>query len=149
MVAIVSVEEAIRRFKDILPRIPERYERQVSVAVYAEPAKAAEDFWADAVRAAADARARLKGLEPWDDPSWRSITIVKGKPVLRTRIEVMLPKYELNGKPYRDAVAALELPARTVDWEANITNRVVGVARELKRVKAITPKKIYVPPPPA
>jgi len=147
MVKIVPVEEALQRFKDILPKIPERYKRMVSVAVWKAPAIEAEDFWVEAVRAAADAKARSKGIEPWDDASWQSITILKGAPVIRTRIEQMLPKYQLNWTPYRDAIEKLVLPAKVVDWETNIANRVVGIVRELKRLKGILKKGIYVPKP--
>jgi len=145
MVKIVSVDEAVTRFRDALPKIRERYERMIGIAEFAAPAKEAEDFWAEMIRLAAEEKRRLKGLDPWDDPSWRTITISKGGPVIRGRIEMMMPKYKLNWTPYRDAIEKLVLEPKTVDPMENIDRRVKPIVKTLVDLKKVTKKEIYVP----
>jgi len=146
MVRVKPMEEVLTRFRDILPKIPERYARMVKVAEWKAPAMGAEDLWVEAITAAAAEKRRAKGIDPWTDEFWRDITVTKGEPVIRTRIEKALPKYEANWKPHRDALVELVLPAKVVDPMENIERRVKKVVSTLIETKKVVVKKPYVPP---
>jgi len=135
MVYIIPLTDAKTHFEEIIPKIPDRYEAEVKRAVWREPAIAGEDLFKDAMSVVIAEEKRKKGIEKLTDENWRSLTIEKGKPIIGTRIRAKLDEWATNWSPYRGAIEAVELPAKVIDWEANIDTRVKPI------VKALVEKK--------
>jgi hypothetical protein len=134
-----SAAEARKAFEEVLPYIPGRYVAMASKADWFTPASsdiAEENYKTEVTKAVAEKRRQnaikaLGGNAPWLDG-----VKSKGAPVIEARIRAALPKWDANwGRPYTEKVLPeLErLPARTVDWKRNISERLVKTVEILKK----------------
>jgi len=126
--------EARANFEASISYIPSRYESGVDKANWLDPAKseAAEKNYADAISRAVAARSRQKAIAGMSNEDWKSAAKTKGAPIIGERIRGALGKWEAEWGPMYDRVAAKvgTLPPRTVDFMANINNRLVPTVKE-------------------
>lgn len=133
MVKVTPVEDAKESFKEILPKIPDRYMRKIKKAKWKEAAASdeAEALWKAKVLEAAEKRRRKAKLEKVSEEEWRNQAINLGSKRIKESLERRIDKWAANWKPYADALAALELEPRSADPEDNIDKRVKPVVMSL------------------
>jgi len=109
----------------------------VSRADWATPAGSdqAERNFADAIAKAISKKSRQVAVRKVGNTEWQSLAMNKGGAVIGTRVSEAMDKWSAKFGPIFDAVKAdvTRLPARTVDFRSNITNRVVGTVESWKR----------------
>ena len=134
---IKTKEQAKANFEAAVAYIPERYKAGVAAADWYTPAKsdAAERNYADAVSKAIAAKARQKAISALNNDVWKNAAITKGAAIIQDRIRTALDKWLATWGPMYDQVASVvpTLPAKTLDWRANISNRLVKVVETWKK----------------
>ncbi len=117
-----SASEAVRRWKQEIPKADWKEPSLSSGAVDLHRTKTIE---------ALDAGRREKGIEKVSDAEWRTRTVQKGGPTMATNMKVSSSKWAQNFTPYKQALEALDLPAKTADVDSNIDNRLRPVVHAL------------------
>jgi hypothetical protein len=133
MVKVTQVEDAKEAFKEILPKIPDRYARKIKKAKWKEAATSdeAETLWKAKVMEAAEKKRRKARLEKVSEEDWRSHAVSLGSKRIKESLEGRIDKWASNWKPFAEALAGLELEARSADPEENIDKRVKPVVKTL------------------
>jgi len=133
-----GIREAVEAFKDVLPRIPDRWIRSIKKATWRDRAASdeAEANFKEVMSKVLDEERRKEGVLKRDDGFWRSRSETKGKPVIRDRIEKAMPEYEREFGPMLDAVNtfAETLPRKVIDFKENINKRLVPIVEKWKEV---------------
>jgi hypothetical protein len=137
MVKVTPVEDAKESFKEILPKIPDRYTRKIKKAKWKEAAISdeAEELWKEKVVEAAEKRRRKARLEKVSEEEWRSLAANLGAKRIKESLEGRIDKWAANWKPYAEALANTELEPKTADPEENIDRRVKPVVKALVNKK--------------
>lgn len=117
-----SASEAVRRWKQEIPKADWKEPSLASGAVELHRTKTIE---------ALDAGRREKGIEKVSDAEWRNRTVAKGGPTMASNMKVSSSKWASNFTPYKQALEALDLPAKTADVDSNIDNRLRPVVHAL------------------
>jgi len=129
--------EARANFEAAVAYIPSRYEAGVAKADWLTPAKSevAEKNYADAVSKAVSAKSRQKAIAGMTNEEWKEAARTKGAPIIGERIRGALGKWEAEWGPMYDSVASkvAALPPKTLDFRANINNRLVPVVETWKK----------------
>ncbi len=135
-------EEARANFEAAVSYIPDRYRKGVEKADWLTPAKsdAAEKNYAEAISKAVSEKRRQKGIAKLTNEDWKSAAMTKGAPIIGERIRGALDKWLAEWGPKYDAVAAKvsALPPKTIDWRANINNRLVPIVETWKKAAGRT-----------
>jgi len=130
-------EEARANFEAAVSYIPDRYRAGVEKADWLTPAKSdvAEKNYADAVSKAVAEKRRQKRIAELTNDDWKRAATEKGAPIIGERIRGALDKWMARWGPMYDKVAAVvpSLPPKTLDWRANINNRLVKVVETWKK----------------
>jgi len=130
-------EEARANFEAAVSYIPDRYRAGVEKADWLTPAKSdvAEKNYADAVSKAVAEKRRQKRIAELTNDDWKRAAVEKGAPIIGERIRAALDKWMAIWGPMYDKVAAVvpSLPPKTLDWRANINNRLVKVVETWKK----------------
>jgi len=130
-------EEARANFEAAVAYIPDRYRAGVEKADWHTPAKSdqAEKNYADAISKAVAEKRRQKAIAAMSNEDWKRAAIEKGAPIIGDRIRTALDKWLANWGPIYDAVASkvATLPPKTIDWRANINNRLVPIVETWKK----------------
>lgn len=130
-------EEARTNLEASVTYIPERYKAGVSRADWATKAGSdqAEKNFADAMSKAIAAKTRQVKVKLVSNSEWQSRAIEKGAAIIGDRIRGAIEKQAMKWGPIYDRVASdvARLPAKTVDFRTNITNRVVGTVEAWKK----------------
>jgi hypothetical protein len=134
---IKTKEQAKANFEAAVAYIPDRYRQGVMAADWYTPAKSdvAEKNYADAVSAAIAQKKRQKAIAALNNDVWKSSAVNKGAPIIAERIRGALDKWLAVWGPMYDQVSSTvaALPPKTLDWRANITNRLVKVVETWKK----------------
>jgi hypothetical protein len=135
-------EEAKANFEASISYIPERYKSGVSKADWLNPAKsdAAEKNFADGVGKAISQKTRQKEIAKMSNEDWKNAAVEKGAGIIGERIRGSLNKWATNWGPLYDQVAARvgSLPPKTVDWRANINNRLIPTVETWRKAAGKT-----------
>ena len=135
-------EEAKANFEASISYIPERYKSGVSKADWINPAKsdAAEKNFADGVGKAISQKTRQKEIAKMTNEDWKNAAVDKGAGIIGERIRGSLNKWSANWGPLYDQVAARvgSLPPKTVDWRANINNRLIPTVETWRKAAGKT-----------
>jgi hypothetical protein len=135
-------EEAKANFESSISYIPERYKSGVSKADWLNPAKsdAAEKNFADGVGKAISQKTRQKEIAKMSNEDWKNAAVEKGAGIIGERIRGSLNKWATNWGPLYDQVAARvgSLPPKTVDWRANINNRLIPTVETWRKAAGKT-----------
>jgi len=130
-------EEARANLEASVSYIPDRYRAGVSRADWATPAGSdqAERNYADAMSKVIAAKRRQNNVKKVSNATWQAQAMEKGGAVIGERIRASIDKQAANWAPIYDRVVSdiARLPARTVDFRSNITNRVVGTVESWKK----------------
>ena len=130
-------EEARANLEVSITYIPDRYKAGVGRADWATPAGSdqAEKNFADSMSRAIAKKARQLAVKKVSNAEWQSVASVKGGAVIGERIRGALDKQAAKWGPIYDRVVADvgRLAPKTVDWRANITNRVFGTVEAWKK----------------
>ena len=130
-------EEARANFEASIAYIPSRYEAGVRKADWSTPAgsDAAERNYSDAISKAVAKKSRQIGVRKVSNSDWQTAAATKGAPIIGERIRSSLNKWAAEWGPMYDKVSAKvpTLPAATIDFRANINNRLVPIVEEWKR----------------
>lgn len=130
-------EEARANFEASIAYIPSRYAAGVRKADWATPAGSdqAETNYAAGVADAVAKKRRQSKIREVSNSTWQEKAAVQGGAVIGERIRAGLAKWLSNWGPIYDGVVSkvAMLPPKTIDFRANINNRLVPVVEEWKR----------------
>ncbi|NVM24161.1 MAG: hypothetical protein HWN68_20575 [Desulfobacterales bacterium] len=130
-------EEARANLETSLTYVQDRYRKGVEKADWQSKAAsdAAEKNYADGVGKAVANKTRQAGVKKVSNADWQSLASEKGGAVIADRMRGALDKQAANWSPIYDAVASAvdRLPARGIDFRANITARLLPVVEAEKR----------------
>lgn len=130
-------EEARANLESAIPVIGTRYAAGVGRADWATPAgsDAAERNFADAISKAVAAKKRQLAVKRVGNSEWQRLAAEKGGAVIGERIRGAMDKWFSKWSPIYDAVTGLvpRLPPRTIDFRANVTNRLLPVVEAQKK----------------
>jgi len=138
MVKIKPESEAKKNYEDSTALVPARFEAGVKGANWQDAAKDGQELYVTKMTMPDVLARRERGIEKVSDEQWRREAISKGKNIIGARMKDASDKQVSNWRPYRDALTAVDLPARTADPMANLMNRAGAV------VKAMVDKKAEV-----
>lgn len=135
-------EEAKANFEASIGYIPDRYKTGVSKADWLTPAKsdAAEKNYADGVGKAVSQRTRQKEISKLSNEDWKNGAVNKGAPIIGERIRGALNDWAAAWGPMYDQVVSrvAALPPKTIDWRANINNRLVPTVETWRKAAGRT-----------
>ena len=130
-------DEARANLEASVGYIPDRYRAGVGKADWATPAGSdqAEKNFADKMAQAISKKTRQLAVRKVSNAVWQTLAVEKGGAVIGERIRAAIPKQAEKWGPIYDRVVTdvARLPARTVDFRANISNRVVGTVEAWKK----------------
>lgn len=130
-------EEANANLEASLPFVAARYKTGVGRADWSTPASSdqAESNFASAMSKVIAKKTRQAKIKLVSNSVWQELASVKGGAVIEERMRGALEKQAAKWNPIYDRVVGdiARLPARTVDFRTNITNRVVGTVESWKR----------------
>lgn len=130
-------EEARANLEMSVGYIPDRYKAGVSRADWATPAGSdqAEKNFADKMAQVISKKTRQLNIKKVSNAVWQTLAVEKGGAVIGERVRAAIPKQAEKWGPIYDRVTTdiARLPARTVDFRSNITNRVVGTVEAWKK----------------
>ena len=130
-------EEARANLEASVAYIPDRYKAGVARADWATPAGSdqAEKNFADSMAKAISKKTRQLRVKAVSNSEWQSKAVEKGGAVIGQRIRDSIDKQSAKLSPIYDRVVSdiARMPARTVDFRTNITNRVVGTVEAWKK----------------
>jgi len=139
---VKSREEAKANFENAISYIPARYEAGVKRADWATPAgsDSAEKNYGAGVSKAVANKTRQKAVRAVSNAEWQDQAVKKGAPVIGDRIRLALDDWEATWGPMYDTVKAKvgTLAPHTIDWRANINNRLIPVVEQWKKAAGKT-----------
>lgn len=136
MVKVKSETEIKKNYEDSTALVPARFEAGVKAASWKDEALAGQDLYVAQMARAEILARRAAGIEKVSDESWRTDTVDKGKNIIGARMKKASGKQVAGFRPYREALIALDLPARTADPMTNLIERAGAVVMALVEKKA-------------
>jgi hypothetical protein len=132
-----TIEEAKANFEASIGYIPDRYRAGVAKADWLGPAKSdvAEKNFAEGISKAVSQKTRQKEIAKMSNEDWKTAAQNKGAPIIGDRIRGALDKWAANFGPIYSGVISrvAALPPKTIDWRANINNRLVPVVEQWRK----------------
>lgn len=135
MVKVKPESEIKKNYEDSTALVPARYEAGIRNATWQTEALAGQDLYEEQMRKEEILRRRAAGIAKVSDESWRSNAIDKGRNVIGARMKAASGKQIAGFRPYRDALAALDLPPRTSDPMTNLIERAGAVVMKMVETK--------------
>ncbi len=130
-------EEARANLEASVAYIPGRYKAGVARADWATPAGSdqAEKNFAEAMGNAIAKKTRQVKVKLVSNAAWQALAVEKGGAVIGERIRGAIDKQATTWGPIYDRVVSdiARLQPRTVDFRANVTNRVIGTVESWKK----------------
>jgi len=136
MVKVKPETQAKKNYEDSTALVPTRFEDGVKAANWQSPAKVGQGLYETQMTNPTVLKRRERGIDKTSDESWRRDTVDKGRAIIAARMRAASDKQVTNWRPYREALVAVDLPARTADPMANLTNRAGAVVKALVDKKA-------------
>lgn len=135
MVKVKPEAEIKKNYEDSTALVPTRFENGVRGAAWQGAALDGQDLYEEQMRRDEILKRREAGIEKVSDEAWRRNTIDKGKNVIGARMKAASDKQVAGFRPYREALASLDLPARTSDPMQNLLNRAGAVVQKMVDTK--------------
>ena len=138
MVKIKSAGEIDKAFKDSISRVPANYKAGVQRTTdWNEKAgsAAAEQRYADKLAESIAAKRRQKAVAQVSNADWQNKAANVGAANIGQGMTRATDKRMRNFEPYRSAIEGAQLPEKTTDPMANVTNRVGGIVKVLVDTK--------------
>ena len=135
MVKVKSQQEIQANYTGSIAVVPGRYRQGVAGASGVIAASiAAEDLYAAKLQESIAARRRANALSKVSDDEWRRKATELGAARIGPGMQANAQKQAQNFEPFRSALSALSLPARTADPIANV-DRVRAVVETMVATK--------------
>lgn len=115
--------------------VTDRYKQGVKAADWKDAAKDGQDLYVQMMSNPTVLARREKGIDRVSDEEWRTNTIDKGAGVIAARMKNASTKQASRYEPYRTALEAMDLPAKTADPATNVANRVTPIAVKFREIK--------------
>ena len=135
MVKVKPESEIKKNYEDSTALVPARFEAGVKAADWHDEALAGQDLYEEQMVKPEILGRRAAGIEKVSNEAWRKDTIDKGRNVIGARMKAASDKQIRGYRPYREALAALELPARTADPMTNLVERAGAVVMSMVDTK--------------
>jgi leucyl aminopeptidase (aminopeptidase T) len=132
-----TAEEAKAHLEQSLTFVGDRYTTAVKRADWATRASSdqAEKNFAESMSKVIAKKTRQLNTRKVSNSEWQEAAANKGGAVIADRMRASLDKQSTKWTPIYQSVSSdiARLPARTVDFRSNITNRVVGTVESWKK----------------
>ena len=136
MVKVKPESEIKKNYEDSTALVPARFEAGVKSATWQSEALEGQDLYVEQMQKADILARRASGIEKVSDETWRSDTISKGRNIIGARMKAASGKQVAGFRPYREALLAVDLPAKTSDPMQNLINRAGAVVQAMVDKKA-------------
>ena len=136
MVKVKPESEIKKNYEDSTALVPARFEAGVKAATWQSEALEGQDLYVEQMQKAEILARRASGIERVSDETWRSDTITKGRNIIGARMKAASGKQVAGFRPYREALLAVDLPAKTSDPMQNLINRAGAVVMAMVNKKA-------------
>ena len=131
MVKVKSEALIKKNYEDSTSLVPARFEAGVRTATWQQESLGGQDLYEEQMRRDEILKRRAVGIEKVSDEAWRKATIDKGRAVIGARMKAASDKQVAGYRPYREALLAVDLPARTTDPMQNLINRAGAVVQAM------------------
>jgi hypothetical protein len=133
MVSVKSLETIKKNFEAGATVAPSRYVDGVKAASWKDAASSpeAEALYAAKVSEAVATGRRAAAIEKVSDSTWRDSAVKKGGARIGEGMRAAVDKQASNFAPFRSALEAVSLPARSADAMSNVDNRVKPIVAAL------------------
>ncbi len=135
MVKVKPESEIKKNYEDSTALVPARYEAGIRNATWQQEALAGQDLYEEQMRKEEILRRRAAGIAKVSDESWKQDAINKGRNVIGARMKAASGKQIEGFRPYREALASLDLPPRTSDPMTNLIERAGAVVMKMVETK--------------
>jgi hypothetical protein len=132
---VKSASQAQANYTAASALVPARYEAGVSTSDWQAKALDGQALYVQRLQDPEVLARRAKNIGKVSDSDWRSAAITKGRGIIGARMTAAAPKQQANWAPYRSALEALTLPAKTADPMTNLTNRAGAVVQAMVATK--------------
>ena len=136
MVKVKPESQIKKNYEDSTALVPARFEAGVKGATWQSEAIEGQALYEEQMRKEEILRRRAAGIEKVSDEAWRRETISKGRNVIGARMKAASDKQVAGFRPYREALLAVDLPAKTADPMQNLINRAGAVVQAMVDKKA-------------
>jgi len=136
LVKVKPESEIKKNYEDSTALVPARFEAGVKSATWQSEALEGQDLYVEQMQKADILARRASGIEKVSDETWRSDTISKGRNIIGARMKAASGKQVAGFRPYREALLAVDLPAKTSDPMQNLINRAGAVVQAMVDKKA-------------
>ncbi len=112
-----------------------RYTAGVATGNWKDPAIAGQGLYTQMMSNPTVLARREKGINKVSNEDWKNAAQTKGAGVIAARMKAASGKQATNFEPYRSALEAITLPAKTTDPASNVLNRVTPIAVAFRNLK--------------
>jgi len=135
LVKVKSEAESKKNYEDSTALVPGRFKAGVSSATWQAEAIAGQDLYVAQMSNTDILARRASGIGKVSNEAWRKATIDKGATVIGARMKAASDKQIAGFRPYREALSAVTLPAKTADPMQNLINRAGAVVQAMVDTK--------------
>lgn len=136
MVKVKPLDQIKRNYTGSASTAATRYREAAPSVSWQEDALEGQSLYEEQMRDPAVLARRSKNIAKVSDSEFRDALITKGAPVLASRMTAAADKQSSGFAPYKAALEAVDLPARTADPMSNIDNRLKPIVQALVQKKA-------------
>ena len=136
-IKVPSITDAQKSFTEGAAVAPARYSRKVATADWQGPASsdAAQQLYQQKMSDPNVLLRRQKKIAKVSNTTWQQAATTFGAQTIGSRMTAAAPKWAQNFSPYLQALGAVDLPPKTADPLANVTNRVGAVVSAMVATK--------------
>ena len=133
MAGIRSLNYILDKYKRVTPGKAKELEEGIKnpKKSWEEQTANASEAYSAGVQEAIGRNAFAGGVHATGQAGYMEMAVKKGPKRYRDGVEIGLPKYQKNFAPYRDAIAATELPPRKATGDPSNIERVANIAAAL------------------
>jgi hypothetical protein len=135
MVKVKPEADIKKNYEDSTALVPGRFEAGVRLASWQTEALDGQRLYEEQMRRDEILKRRAAGVNKVSNEAWRKDTIDKGKSVIGARMKAASDKQVAGYRPYREALSAVTLPAKTTDPMQNLINRAGAVVDAMVKTK--------------
>jgi len=123
MVKVKSIDKAKRNYKQAASTAAARYKDSIADVDWKGPALEAQSLYEEQMSNPAVLARRATGIEKTTNEAMKAAMLAKGAPVIGSRMAAADGDWGAGWSPYKSALEAVDLPAKTGDAMTNIDQR--------------------------
>jgi len=131
MVKVKSIDKARRNYKGAASTAAARYKESISDIDWKGPALEAQALYEEQMSNPAVLARRASGIEKTTNEQMKAAMMAKGAPVIGSRMAAADGAWGSGWSPYKAALEAVDLPAKTGDPMTNIDQRLKPIVAAL------------------